>query len=100
MFLVAAVSRVASAMWWNPITPVCPARARLGVMFLGEDLLAWLVLALGGALFVGNLAAVVRPPERRQADTDLERAPLARSIVMAAVGFVAAVWALGSLVIG
>ena len=26
-------------------------------MFLGEDLLAWLTLAFGGALFVGNLLA-------------------------------------------
>lgn len=69
-------------------------------MFLGEDLLAWLVLALGGALFVGNLLAVVRPPERPHADGDLVRAPVARSIVMAIVGFVAALWALGSLVIG
>ena len=31
-------------------------------MFLGDDLLAWLVLALGGALLVGNVAAIVRPP--------------------------------------
>ena len=32
-------------------------------MFLGEDLLAWLVLAIGGALCVGNVLALVRPPE-------------------------------------
>ena len=69
-------------------------------MFLGEDLLAWLVLALGGALFVGNLLAVVRPPERRTAQADLAKAPLPRSLFMAAVGFAAAVWALGSLVSG
>jgi len=71
-----------------------------GAMFLGEDLLAWLVLALGGALFIGNLLAVVRPPDRRTAQGDLDRAPLARSLFMAAVGLVAAVWALGSLVSG
>ena len=35
-------------------------------MFLGEDLLQWLLLALGGALFAGNLMAVVRPPERQR----------------------------------
>ena len=69
-------------------------------MFLGEDLLAWLVLALGGALFVGNLLAVVKPPEQRRDDADLERAPVVRSLVMAAVGFVAAAWALGSLIVG
>jgi len=69
-------------------------------MFLGEDLLAWLVLALGGALFAGNLLAIVKPPERRRDDGDLERAPVVRSVIMAVVGLVAAVWALGSLVIG
>jgi hypothetical protein len=69
-------------------------------MFLGEDLLAWLVLALGGALFAGNLLAVVKPPEQRRDDADLERAPVVRSLVMAAVGFVAAAWALGSLIVG
>ena len=31
---------------------------------LGDDLLAWLVLALGGALLVGNVMAIVRPPAR------------------------------------
>lgn len=69
-------------------------------MFLGEDLLAWLVLALGGALFAGNLLAVIRPPERHRGEGDLERAPLVRSLTMALVGFVAAVWALGSLIAG
>ncbi len=69
-------------------------------MFLGEDLLAYLVLAFGGALFVGNLFAVVRPPERQLDDSNLERAPIARSLVYAAIGFVAAIWAVASLVSG
>ena len=69
------------------------------VMFLGEDLLAWLVLALGGALFVGNALAVVKPPPATK-EGDLARAPLARSVVMAVVGLVAAVWALASLISG
>ena len=69
-------------------------------MFLGEDLLAWLVLALGGALFAGNVMAIVRPPEHQREATNLERAPVARSVVMAALGLVAAVWALGSLIAG
>lgn len=68
-------------------------------MFLGEDLLAYLVLALGGALFAGNLLAVVRPPAQHR-DGDLERAPVARSLVMAGVGLVAFVWAVASLVTG
>jgi hypothetical protein len=69
-------------------------------MFLGADLLAWLVLALGGALFVGNLFAVVRPPERTRDEASLERAPVARSLVYAGLGLVAAVWALATLVAG
>lgn len=68
-------------------------------VFLGEDLLAYLVLALGAALFVGNLLAVVKPPARPRND-DLPRAPVARSVVMAVVGLVAAVWALASLASG
>ncbi|HEX2041706.1 MAG TPA: hypothetical protein VHF24_03640 [Acidimicrobiales bacterium] len=64
--------------------------------FLGEDLLAWLLLALGGALAVGNGLALVRPPrEARQGE--LARAPVARSLVMAVVGLVAAIWALATL---
>lgn len=67
--------------------------------FLGEDLLVWLVLAMGAALVAGNLAAVLRPPERGpRKETDLERAPVGRSMVMVAIGLVAALWALVSLV--
>ena len=69
-------------------------------MFLGEDLLAYLVLAFGGALFVGNLMAVVRPPAAQLDETNLERAPVIRSLLFAALGFVAALWALASLVSG
>lgn len=68
-------------------------------VFLGEDLLAYLVLALGGALFVGNLLAVLKPPERPK-EGELARAPVGRSIVMAVVGFLAAVWAVASLAAG
>lgn len=69
-------------------------------MFLGEDLLAWLVLAIGGALAVGNVLALVRPPAERRDEEDLDRAPVGRSLVMAAVGGVAAIWAAGSLLAG
>ena len=68
-------------------------------MFLGEDLLAWLVLAIGGALCVGNVLALVRPPEAPK-EGELERAPIGRSVVMAVVGGIAAVWALASLIGG
>lgn len=66
-------------------------------MFLGDDLLAWLVLALGGALFAGNLLALVKPPPPPK-EGDLAKAPVGRSVVMGLVGLVAAVWALASLV--
>jgi hypothetical protein len=67
-------------------------------VFLGDDLLAWLVLALGGALFVGNVVAIVRPPSQPRDPGALDRAPLARSLAMAAVGLVGAVWALATLI--
>ncbi len=69
-------------------------------MFLGADLLAWLVLALGGALFVGNLLAVVKPPEQQRDESHLERAPIGRSILFGGLGLIAAVWALATLVAG
>ena len=69
-------------------------------MFLGDDLLAWLVLALGGALFVGNVAAIARPPAEPRDEGALERAPLVRSLLMGGLGLVAAIWALGSLIVG
>lgn len=67
-------------------------------MFLGKDLIVWLLLALGGALFVGNVMAVVRPPEGARTEGDLERAPRIRSLTMAAIGFLVAVSALAALV--
>ena len=69
-------------------------------MFLGEDLIVWLLLALGGALFVGNVMALIRPPAVPKYEDDLQQAPRSRSILMAAVGFVVAVVALASLVSG
>ena len=69
-----------------------------GRMFFGKDLIVWLLLALGGALFVGNLMAVVRPPMAPKAEGDLTKAPRARSLTMAAVGLVVAVAALAALV--
>jgi uncharacterized membrane protein YqjE len=67
-------------------------------MFLGADLLAWLTLAFGAALFVGNLLAIVKPPARQLDDSNLERAPVMGSVVFSAIGLVAAIWALASLV--
>lgn len=66
-------------------------------MFLGDDLLPWLLLALGGAMAVGNFLALIRPPERPRAG-ELARAPRARSIVMIVIGLAAAIPALATLV--
>ena len=65
--------------------------------FLGNDLLPYLVLAMGGALLAGNVAAIVKPPTQHRGEDDLEKAPVGRSIFMAALGAVAAIWALASL---
>jgi hypothetical protein len=78
-------------------------------MFLGDNLIVYLVLALGGALAVGNIAALVRPPkaqsekpntqsdENESEGTDLDKAPVVRSLVMAIIGATAAVWSIASL---
>ena len=68
-------------------------------MFLGEDLLAWLLLAFGGAMFVGNGAALFKPRETPREEGELTHAPKARSIAMAALGLVAALWALFTLIV-
>ena len=65
-------------------------------MLGGPDILAYLVLALGAAMAVGSVLALVRPPEARQ-DGDLEQAPVVRSLAFAALGVVASLWALASL---
>ncbi len=76
-------------------------------MFLGDNIIVYLVLALGGALAVGNVAALVRPPSNEkksdtktddEENTDLEKAPVVRSLVMAIIGATAAVWAIASLI--
>jgi hypothetical protein len=66
------------------------------VVLLGDNLLVYLLLAFGGAMAVGSAMALVRPPGKRD-EGDLERPPVARSVVMIVVGAIAAVWALASL---
>lgn len=68
-------------------------------MLLGEDLLAWLTLAIGGALAVGTGMALVRPHDDPEGG-DLKRPPLGRSLVMIAIGTIAALWGLASLIGG
>ena len=66
-------------------------------MFLGENLIVYLVLAFGGALAVGNFLALVSTKEVPE-DSDFERPPLFRSIVMILIGVIAAIWAIISLI--
>ena len=66
-------------------------------MFLGENLLEWLLLAFGSAMCVGNLAALLNPPKNRGAE-NLNRAPFWRSSIYIIVGLVVAVWSLAGLV--
>ena len=68
-------------------------------MFLGDDLLPLLVLAIGAAMAFGNILAIVRPPTE-QKDGELAKAPVGRSVGMAALGLLAAIWALASLLTG
>lgn len=68
-------------------------------LFLGHDLLAWLVLAMGAALAVGNLAALIRPPKRPDVPIPAE-ALRRRAMIFAVIGIVAAVWALATLLKG
>jgi hypothetical protein len=69
-------------------------------LLLGDNLLVYLVLAFGGAMAVGNVLAIVKPPNRPKQDGDLDQAPVVRSVVFAVIGAVAALWAIASLVSG
>jgi hypothetical protein len=66
-------------------------------LFLGDDLLAWLVVAIGGALAVGTLLALARPRPEDNDDGKLTRPPLARSVLMILLGSIAALWGVASL---
>ena len=67
-------------------------------MFLGKNLLAYLVMALGFALSAGNVMALVKPPPKAHAEGDLAEAPKARSYLMIAIGAIAGLWSLASLI--
>ena len=68
-------------------------------MLLGEDLLPLLVLALGAAMVFGNVMAIVRPPANHK-EGELAKAPIGRSLGMAALGLIASIWAIASLIAG
>lgn len=62
----------------------------------GEDILPQIVLALGAALALGTLTALIRPPQQRE-EGALERPPLGRSVIQIVIGLLAALWAGASL---
>ncbi|HUF84836.1 MAG TPA: hypothetical protein VMQ81_09630 [Acidimicrobiia bacterium] len=72
-----------------------------------DDVLLELLAALGAALFIGNLVALVRrrrdretaPAGREQRDADLPAAPVARTLLYMALGFVVMVWGIASLIV-
>lgn len=67
-------------------------------MLGGNELMQLLLLAFGGAMLVGNVLALVRPPVKPKGKGDLTQAPRGRTIAMAVVGGIATLWALASLI--
>ncbi len=65
---------------------------------LGENLVVLMMLALGAALALGNIVALVNPRQDLE-DGELARPPLGRSLIQIAIGLVAAIWALVSLLV-
>lgn len=63
----------------------------------GNVLLVQLVLAFAGAMFVGSIMALVRPPAKRPKGASLKSAPKGRTIAMAAIGGFVSLWAIASL---
>lgn len=74
------------------VSPQLAADGGDGSLFLGKDFFPWMVLALGAAMVVGNVLALVRPPGEGG------RAPAGRAVAMIVLGAVAALWGIASLV--
>ena len=70
-----------------------------------DEVLRELLVAMGAALFVGNLMALIRrraPASVAESEDGhaLAQAPLARTVTYLVIGFVVAVWGVASLVVG
>jgi len=73
-----------------------------------DEVLRELLVAMGAALFIGNLMALVRRrapasgTEAAESDDGhgLQQAPLARTVTYLLIGFVVALWGVASLVAG
>jgi hypothetical protein len=73
-----------------------------------DDVMRELVVALGGALFLGNLLALLRHRAAATGDSEGEetddsatavRAPVLRTVVFLLLGFVVMVWGIASLAV-
>lgn len=83
-------------------TSLGAALADDGLILLGDDFLPWIILAFGAAMVVGNVLALVRPPTPKPGEEaapggEPPRPPVARASIMIAIGAVAAVWGIASL---
>jgi hypothetical protein len=74
-----------------------------------DEVLRELLVAMGAALFLGNLLALLRrrapaPVAEPESESDgghaLQQAPLARTVTYLLIGFVVALWGVASLVAG
>ncbi|HEV7864022.1 MAG TPA: hypothetical protein VGR20_15025 [Acidimicrobiia bacterium] len=70
-----------------------------------DEVLRELLVAMGAALFLGNLMALLRrrTPATVTEDEEghvLQQAPLARTLTYLMIGFVVALWGVASLVAG
>jgi hypothetical protein len=78
-----------------------------------DEVLRELLAAVGAALFIGNLLALLRRrrdrrtepvpktrrPARRDEHEDLPEAPVARTLLYMLLGFVVMVWGIGSIIL-
>ncbi|HVW33397.1 MAG TPA: hypothetical protein VHL53_12720 [Acidimicrobiia bacterium] len=73
-----------------------------------DEVLRELLVAMGAALFVGNLMALlrrraparVRAPRTDEENQELPQAPLARTLAYLIIGLLVALWGVASLVAG
>ena len=66
-------------------------------LFLGGKFFAWMMLAFGGALLVGNIAAMVHRPADLE-ESSIERPPKRRTVTMISIGSIVTIWAVASLI--
>ena len=67
-----------------------------------DEVLRELLVAMGAALFLGNLLALLRrraPAAATEDGNALDRAPLGRTLAYLVIGFVVALWGIASLTV-